>query len=628
MNLSGRNSNPFAAYGASKPSTTVQTAHGAVAHAQQERILREQERRRPPAAIKIQKTWRGYKGRRDARRQWAELWESREAWGRTQASEGYYETETECFEQLRLLAHFASSKSQSDIQRIGHFAKRYLNRTSAVTSVPHEAWIQPSARLTLTILRILRDPALGKCPEQTILDLVELLTSLTKVSADLIAKHSLEYYQAVNQTARYCDNPELLRGMVLALLQGKQRNLPAVYDGFSWVYLVQESLPGFGSDTRSLSTYVNYQALAAALAESLPKYQNSSLLEFDKNDGLLWLLAYFTYFHQHPGPAEHRTPLPDASYIKVVSRLISALADDVGERIDAYNMNSLSGDVVTDGETPVAKKKILPKFVRTQILSLVSQENVSGLLAKLDTNQSSFIKDGRSSGEASALASYVLTLLRVFPKRRSDIQLWLYRGSVMDQSGRKRKLPATKYLYQASQATSLFKDIATDPENSLRYLAPRDHQPTLKTSTSSLHGIEDQNQEWRVILLFLELFSFTLQVMDDEEFLAGREEPDPEAIWTKQSALPIQSIRYLTVFLKNLAFALYWYGSRLTEQKERKTAQGLAAYFGRAEATEDDVDEDDPNKLNEKEVGGISGMTLTSMKGVVTAVLRMIYQRE
>lgn len=631
VNLSGRNSNPFAAYGASKPSTTIQTAHGAVAHAQQERVFREQERQRPLAAVKIQKTWRGYRGRRECRYKWKELWDSREAWDGVQGTERSYGTAAECLEQLRLLAQFASPRSSDDARRISHFSRKYLNYTKTSPSALGGPWIPPSSRLAKTIVQILVDPGLGRQSEQTISNLITLLTSLTTTSSHLIASYSSNYYRAVNNASSHCNDLQLIRRMVLAPLQGDRRSLLAAYDGFAWTYLAQESLPGFKFDVQNLSTHVNYDALAAALEESLPTHQNRSLLQLNKNDGILWLLAYFIYFQQHRGHSDHRVPLPDASYVKVVSRLISALADDVGERIDAFNMEYSSRKAVDDKEVQVTNTRVLPDFVRSQILSLVSQENVSGLLAKLETRPSSLTTDIRASSEASALASYVLTLLRVFPKRRNDIQLWLYRGSVTDSANATshRKLPATKYLCHASQATTLFKNIAADPENSVCYLTPQDQWPSSKKSSALSNGTENQNQEWRVILLFLELFSFTLQVMDDEEFLAGRDEPESGASWTKQSALPIHTIKELSGFLKNLAFALYWYGSRLTGQQERKSNQGLAAYFGKGGTHEDnDEDSDDLTKVEETEIGGINGMTLVSLKGVVTAVLRMIYQRE
>ena len=76
VNLSGRNSNPFATVGnRSSPSP----AHNAVAHAQQERIQRQRERERPPAATAIQRVWRGYRGRSVIRSQWREAWDNVES---------------------------------------------------------------------------------------------------------------------------------------------------------------------------------------------------------------------------------------------------------------------------------------------------------------------------------------------------------------------------------------------------------------------------------------------------------------------------------------------------------------------------------------------------------------------
>ena len=625
VNLSGRTNNPFAAYGSSNPSTTTQTSHNAIAHAQQERILREHERRRPPAAAKIQRTWRGHRSRRETRRQWRQEWDTLEAHEMLLSDKPMYPSLNECLKRLRLLAQFVSSRSESDAKRICHFSRRYLASSHDARDVSTEAWVYPSLRLARSMIQILRAPDLGKYSPQDIRDLCLLLARLTSLTASYLASHSHEYYEAVNNASGGLQDEACLQELVVVLLHRAQSNLEAAYEGFAWVYLAQARLAGFSNGPNKLSHDVQYQTLATALVNILSVMSNQQLLQKNVDDGLLWLLSYFIFFHRHSGveaPANH---LPDAQYIKVVSRLITALAEDIGERIDSFDLRALSANVTVNGGTQAPSIRKLPDFIRSQILSLVDQENVSGLLTKLETDTPLSSGTDKSPSEASALASYVLTLLRVFPRRRSDIHMWLYRGSVVCRSDSQRKLPATKYLYQAVQTTSLFNTIKQDPKQAIRFLSPDKEGSTSKRENFS--ELDAHDQQWRIVLLFLELYSFILQVMDDEEFRSGKARPDSVSSWTKQSALPLADVESLSIFLKNLAFALYWYPSQIAGEQEQKKILGLAAYFGRGESHVDQ-EEDMLTKSGGHEVARVSGMTIESLKGLVVGVLRMIYQRE
>src|SRR5947209_2826235 len=76
VNLSGRNTNPFAA-------TTTPTRHTPHSHstqntlaiAQQERIARQQERERLGATRTLQRSWRGYHSRKQMNSLWRTEWD-------------------------------------------------------------------------------------------------------------------------------------------------------------------------------------------------------------------------------------------------------------------------------------------------------------------------------------------------------------------------------------------------------------------------------------------------------------------------------------------------------------------------------------------------------------------------
>jgi ubiquitin-protein ligase E3 C len=127
----------------------------------------------------------------------------------------------------------------------------------------------------------------------------------------------------------------------------------------------------------------------------------------------------------------------------------------------------------------------------------------------------------------------------------------------------------------------------------------------------------------------LELYTFVLKVMDDEEFIKGADDTASQRSWTRQSALKLSQVRDLTTFLKNLAFSMYWYSSQILESEQPAVPQSLASYFGNP-STEAALgsDLDSATKPEEMAIGSIAGLNLNYLKGTVTGLLRMIYERE
>ena len=527
--------------------------------------------------------------------------------------------QAECFDQLRLLAQFATSRSEEDVRRIIHFSRKYRALLGQTPQSSSEDTIYPAYRLSRTLSRILSSHNLGDRPAEDISSLVLFLTALASRSARLLARYSFDYFAAVNSIWHHWQDVEKMQDLVLAILSNHSVD---AYVGFSWIYLRQEEIPGFHHDIAGLSHRIDLRRLDDSVSDTLSGYTNLQLLEANDKDGLLWLLARLIYFHKATGRNDASL---HANYVRLISRLITALADDIGKRIDGFDAHATSLASAANGSTST-RIVTLPNFVREQILSLVSQENVAGLLSSLEGRQNSSAAKAQFSTEASDLASYVLTLLRVFPRRRNDIQLWLYRGSVKNPSMTERSLPAAKYLYHAASKTSLFAEVIKEPRSVLAFFSFKESSTLGKDQKGPPAG--GQDEQWRVILLFLELYSFILQVMDDEEFHSGVEHADDSLSWTRRSALPLVHVRDLSSFLRNLAFALYWYPSQISSERQERKPQSLAAYFGRADNAMEVDDEDDMGNIEEREIAGVSGMTLSSLKGLVVGVLRMIYQRE
>lgn len=164
-------------------------------------------------------------------------------------------------------------------------------------------------------------------------------------------------------------------------------------------------------------------------------------------------------------------------------------------------------------------------------------------------------------------------------------------------------------------------------EQSIHLLKP-DFDPQISASRESEKDMETRAREWRVILLFMELYKFVLMIMDDEEFLSGSSPAHEGQSWTRQSALPKDEIAELVKFLKHLAFSMYWNGSEITGIQKEQSQDGLSQYFN-AKTQHRPIQQAVPSERHiEPALAGMPGMTLTHLKGMVTGLLRMLYERE
>ncbi len=643
MNLSGRNNNPFAALPGSRTSSSPQTSQNALAQAQQERILRQQERERPPAATKIQKTWRGHKERNQAKVIWRQEWEHREGWESTESSgtreslsqlpAPAYTSEDQCLDSLRLLVQFASPRSDHDIQCLDHFTRRYLQSVQTDPSrCPAEIWTYPLlhlAKLSLAALSAKRAPPLST----SIVDnLVALISTVATSIPRQLASYSTEYFRTLADAGigRQCSNTRSIESAALALLQPISNRTEKVYEGFVSEFLTTPGLPATFGSLNGLSRGIQYRTLAAALHTVLSGSSHSDILHLKSRDNLLWLLAYFIYFRRLAYADEQKsTDTPDVQYVKIVSKLISFLADDIGSRIEVpIRLTSSDNSIPAPATTAVQP---LPAFVRSEILTLINQENVSSLLANFDVVPASKGSVSGTPSEASALASYALTLLRAFPRRGDEIRMWLFRGSTSRGSSQTKyavkPLPAIKYFYQVASGSNIYQQISKDPRETVGMLRPDKRQ--IRKNIQSHSADESRDQQWRVILLFLELYTFVLKIMDDEEFLAGTSAYNDQWSWTRKSALPLDQVKDLTIFLKNLSFSMYWNASEIAGIEAAEVKTSLAEYFGGSKVAQSEYRQEEGSaKVEEMSIAGVSGMTLVYMKGLVTGVLRMVYERE
>lgn len=613
-------------------------------HAQHERILRQQERERPPAAIKIQRTWRGYKERKQAKAIWRQEWDCREGWepkghswaqeSRSQLAAPAYASEDECLGSLRLLVQFASSKKELDIQCLDRFTTRYLQSTRMQPSgYPADVWTYPLLRLAKLSLATLSAKRTSPLSISFVDNLVALFDTVATAIPKQLASYSHEYFRTLAEAAigSRCSNPRLIESAALALLQPISDRTEKAYEGFASEFLATPGLPAVFGSLDGFGRGIQYRTLAAAMNEILSRPSHDDILQLKSRESLLWLLAYFIYFRRFAYLDKQKsTDSPDVQYVKIVSRLISFLADDIGTRIEVPNrLVSSDSSISAPAASPVEP---LPAFVRSEILTLINQENVSNLLAHFDVVPTSSESVSGTPSEASALASYALTLLRAFPRRGDEIMMWLFRGSTSRGSNlithAAKSLPAIKYFYQVASKSKIYQQISKDPRETVSMLRP-DGPQNRENKASYPATVESRDQQWRVILLFLELYTFVLKIMDDEEFLAGTSAYNEQWSWTRKSALPLDQVKDLTVFLKNLSFSMYWNASEIAGIEAAEVKTSLAEYFGGNKAAQNDHRQDEGSaKLEEMSIAGVSGMTLVYMKGLVTGVLRMVYERE
>lgn len=216
--------------------------------------------------------------------------------------------------------------------------------------------------------------------------------------------------------------------------------------------------------------------------------------------------------------------------------------------------------------------------------------------------------------------------------------MWLYQGSVTMTDG--SRVPAVKLFWRVMSTTSTFSAISGDSTSAVRILRQR---PQQKNPTAISEEDLMRERDWRAILLFLELYAFVLKFTDDEEFLSGGAasiiDSNRPSSRSRQSALPLQDVKLLTMFLKNLSFTMFYNYSELVEDNHIADEGSLGNYFGTSshrKSFQDGIHPEAPpvrersskKYLEDRSFLGIPGMTFKYVRGIVTRVMRMLYERD
>ncbi|KAJ5219222.1 uncharacterized protein N7498_001321 [Penicillium cinerascens] len=657
VNLSGRINDPFATFSPGRQTPHASNPQLAVAIARQERAQRERDREKQSAARVVQRVWRGYISRKSTYGIWRSEWDTiernltdamevtsgmpvGEGWTLSSRRPAPYATADQCFSQLRLLVQFVSARKSDDILRLVYFVDAFEQTFRSLPTVATEGeWTTLLKRLSKTILSVLSSASKPIVPFHAVEPLLQAVIFLTSLIPKQMATIADTYYRAMAHltttlsTFRLPDfdedasrrdqgiSPANITEGVLALLRPITSETMAAYEAFATSYLTIPSLETYLGTLDGLASEINYRMLALAVSGCLASNTKGVL---DDAQSRAWLLSYLIFFQRYAlgSQANHRAP--ELEFVTVVSDLLNSTATHLMRGLDAEETSSLD-------EPRVAYP--LPPFIKDQVTGLVNQSSVTGLFSRIRTSHIPQAKlttsDSDASKEAKVLATYALNLLRIFPRRGDDIRMWLYLGSAPsgDQAS---GLPAIKYFWQASRSSRVFEIISRDSTKVL---------PLLQLPEQANEPVDvprdQRDQEWTTILLFLELYTFVLKVTDDDEFFSSASSfassENTKTSWTRESALPLGDVQDMTVFLKNLAFTLYWNAVDLSEPALRPAAVSLSSYFSSttnasSEPLPSTKDLETKNQSNN--LPGVTGIPLEYFKGLVTGLLRMLHERD
>jgi ubiquitin-protein ligase E3 C len=390
-----------------------------------------------------------------------------------------------------------------------------------------------------------------------------------------------------------------------------------IYQSFASQFLTTPRLEELLLGLQDLSNSLHLQYLCLALTKL--NYVDLGI------ESRLWLLAHFIGLHnlQPRGSFE-------PYYLQALSILLSDSASDIVNRIGLdHPMDDGEDEEMTGGQSQLS----LPKYVEEQITSLVNKESITSLLSRYFFAGDKGTVSTSLDNDAQLLASYALTLLRIFPQRGDEIRMWLFLGSA-SSSKDEAQIPALKIFWQIMRATRTFVAIAADSKAALNVLK----RPALISTYTAGSSPPTGDQDWRSILLFLELYTFVLRFTDDEEFLSGGRDAVLASSVTpasrfKESALPLEDVKLLTNFLKNLAFTMYFYAAELEEEDQFASHGSISGYFGGNSAISGSLfptatQEREKKQRSADAFVGIAGMTMTYVRGIVASVMRMLYERD
>ena len=604
-------------------------------------MKRQQERDRLNATRRIQKIWRGHSSRTKQKQKWRQTWDENER--QRLGSQGQvdyqalldksiqipaYEKATLLFVQLRLILQYQEyrngrSRDERDTFRLLYFGQALQNTVSQFQgSGLDDGWKDGLVRLGLVVTRHLNSLINGASSQQKTTygpGLLGMLTMLVGHLPDEMAAHASIYFDSLELVLR-TQMDEIWDDTLLQVMWAFARHPPRLkrwtYTALATKVMTQDSLASHGPLLDRVATALDLDELSMAILRQVEDDETSSKIVPSPTHSL-WQLAYLVYIHDN----QQKGFSGQTAYIEALSGLLGECANDIAERYQQTDRPMFGDDNKTATDP-------LPVFVMEMVSRIPQQKTVRAVLQAMDSPKSS---DPTMSNSASAkrLANFAVALLRAFPAQAQETRMSLYQGSVKSMGN--ADISIVEYFWSTTRTTSVFKKITLDHRNVLSLLkeaAPTSNQigqaPLMRTE------VAQWRDEWRIILLFLELYTFVLKfIMDDEDFFSydkshafgGTIAPRGTSS-SRKGSLPLEDIALMTTFLKNLAFILYWNAADLVESNEHEEEVGISALFGNPAYPS--------AKHTEKKQQSLTGNGVSQgyLKGLVTGLLRMLHERD
>lgn len=271
-----------------------------------------------------------------------------------------------------------------------------------------------------------------------------------------------------------------------------------VYRAYAFSFLASEHLYLFENNLEVFSQAVSADTLAQSILQG---FTTGAAAGISKDD-LLWLLAHFIDLGRITLDSTHKL-----IYLETLYTLLAALSPEIRLRI-GLKSGSDSSDPIDLTEEPLLQPP--DTYIQSKLILLVEHDGISQLLRDFSASQSN--SSSQESGHTGILSGYILTLLQCFPGNGDDIRMRLFLEQISTPAG---EVPTVKYLWQTMRHTNIFRKLRTESESPVNVL-----QRYLGISSDVRDNTEEE-QEWRTILLFLELYIFILRLSDDEDFFSG-----------------------------------------------------------------------------------------------------------
>ncbi|XXG95838.1 ubiquitin-protein ligase (E3) [Hypoxylon texense] len=601
VNLSGqRNTNPWAT---SSWSPSTSGASKTVAQAQAEREKRQRERDELNAAKKLQRVWRGHRGRQSFKQT------CRERYDALYGQPVDHDSSQRVTSALPLLLLLFDPAQTDDQHRLDLFIQDLVTLKSDPSNFrifDPSSWDRFAQLLIGALER--RPASLPQALLSVLLDIVRRRQPAITPIIDRYYKLLAKYFEQNSQLSISAEQREILiEAATVPLEPNPEQGLPILraYQAFAFSFLSSSSLSFLQQDPIQIARRLDLQTLSQSVIDAYSGPERTNTLPKNRS---LWLLAHFIALNRS-NPTSQGSKYLEALYLQ-----LSLLVDDIRVRYGRHGPHDetdSSFDVSELGDNEADDSVPFSTWMVDQLNFLVDEDGISELLSRFTSTISA---SDRLSEEASLLAGYTLVLLRCFPSHSDDIKMRLFQGdiSTTGPSG-SAATPSVKYFWKAASNTDVFRDI-TQPK--------AQQQPSFVVAL--LRPDSTRDREWRTILLFLELYNFLLRVTDDEDFLPAEtqllSEQSPATLRIRSSSLGLAELKELINFLKSLSFPLYYNLPMIMPSHSRLPR--ISIISGKPD-TEEEV-----AHATQTSFAGIIGMDVLSLRSVSTTTMRSLYERD